>query len=156
MCTGVALPVTSVIHSPLSACLTLCTLWVVLGLCGLVRPRSLLLVRVLFPLGALLGLALAASAMTSIGAPTERLVLPVGLPDLPMHLRRDALTSFFLLLLGAASAGVSVFAAGYFRRGEGTAPGLQCLQYHLFLASMGIVLLADDAYAFMFVWETMA
>ena len=49
-----------------------------------------------------------------------------------------------------------MFAAGYFRRGHGTAPGLLCLQYHLFLASMGFVLLADDAYAFMVAWETMA
>jgi formate hydrogenlyase subunit 3/multisubunit Na+/H+ antiporter MnhD subunit len=70
--------------------------------------------------------------------------------------RRDALTSVFLFLLGAASAGISIFAAGYFRRGQGTAPGLLCLQYHLFLASMGFVLLADDAYAFMVAWETMA
>src|SRR6202041_3688614 len=62
----------------------------------------------------------------------------------------------FLILLGATSAGISIFAAGYFRRGEGTAPGLMCLQYHLFLASMGFVLLADDAYAFMVAWETMA
>src|SRR5579872_6362196 len=31
-----------------------------------------------------------------------------------------------------------------------------CLQYHLFLASMGFVLLADDAYSFMVAWETMA
>jgi formate hydrogenlyase subunit 3/multisubunit Na+/H+ antiporter MnhD subunit len=146
-----------VIHSSLSACLALLTLWGVLGLCGLLRPRSLELVaRVLFPLSALCGVALATVAMLSLGGPTERLVLPIGLPDLPVHLRRDALTSLFLLLLGAASAGISVFSAGYFRRGEGTAPGLLCLQYHLFLASMGFVLLADDAYAFMLAWETMA
>ena len=31
-----------------------------------------------------------------------------------------------------------------------------CLHYHVFLASMALVLLADDAYAFMVVWETMA
>ena len=62
----------------------------------------------------------------------------------------------FCCLLGAASAGISVFAAGYFRRGQGTAPGLMCLQYHVFLASMGLVLLANDAYAFMVAWETMA
>ena len=48
------------------------------------------------------------------------------------------------------------FAAGYFRKGEGTPPGLLCLQYHVFLASMALVLLADDAYAFMVMWETMA
>ncbi|KAB2870046.1 MAG: hydrogenase 4 subunit B, partial [Burkholderiaceae bacterium] len=33
---------------------------------------------------------------------------------------------------------------------------LMCLQYHLFLASMAGVVLADDAYAFMVMWETMA
>ena len=87
---------------------------------------------------------------------SAQLVLPIGLPDLPFHLRCDALSGLFLVLLGAASAGISLFAAGYFRQGEGTAPGLLCLQYHLFLASMGFVLLADDAYAFMVAWETMA
>jgi formate hydrogenlyase subunit 3/multisubunit Na+/H+ antiporter MnhD subunit len=61
-----------------------------------------------------------------------------------------------LFLLGAASAGISLFGAGYFRRGEGTLPGLLGLQYHLFLASMGAVLLADDAYSFMVAWESMA
>jgi hydrogenase-4 component B len=62
----------------------------------------------------------------------------------------------FLLVIGAASAGISAFAAGYFRKGEGTPPGLLCLEYHVFLASMLGVVLADDAYAFMVMWETMA
>src|SRR5215472_12280052 len=145
------------IESSLSACLTLLTLWGVVGLAGLLRPTSLRYVgRTLFPLGALIGITLAVVALSSLGAPTERAVLVVGLPDLPMHLRRDALSSFFLFLLGAASAGISLFAAGYFRKGHGTSAGLLCLQYHLFLASMGFVLLADDAYAFMVAWETMA
>ena len=112
--------------------------------------------RVLFPLGALAGLCLAAVAVASIALPAEQVVLPIGLPDLPIHLRRDALSNVFLFLLGAASAGISIFGAGYFRAGEGTAPGLLCLQYHLFLASMGFVLLADDAYGFMVSWEMMA
>ena len=144
-------------HSPLDACLALLALWVLIGLAGLLRPGSLRYVaRTLFPLGALCGLALALVALASLAAPIERAVLIVGLPDLPMHLRRDALSSLFLFLLGAAAAGISVFAAGYFRKGHGTSAGLLCLQYHLFLASMGLVLLADDAYAFMVAWETMA
>ena len=49
-----------------------------------------------------------------------------------------------------------MFAAGYFRKGQGTAPGLLCLRYHVFLAAMGFVLLADDAYGFMVAWESMA
>ena len=148
---------TALLHSPLDACLTLLALWGLIGLAGLLRPTSLRYVgRTLFPLGALCGAVLALLAFTSLSAPPERAVLIVGLPDLPMHLRRDALSSLFLFLLGSASAGISVFAAGYFRRGHGTSAGLLCLQYHLFLASMGFVLLADDAYAFMVAWETMA
>lgn len=143
--------------SPLVACISLLIAWGVIGLFGLLRPSSLNLVRrVLFPLGAIVGLALAVVALTSIAAPTERTILPFGLPDLPFHLRRDALSNVFLFLLGATSAGISLFSAGYFRAGDGTAPGLLCLQYHLFLASMGFVLLADDAYGFMVSWETMA
>ncbi len=143
--------------SSLSACLAIVGLWGLIGLAGLLRPMSVGFVgRTLFPLGALCGVALAVMAAVSLAAPAEQLTLKIGLPDLPMHVRRDALTSFFLLLLGAASAGISIFAAGYFRRGHGTAPGLLCLQYHVFLASMAFVLMADDAYAFMVAWETMA
>jgi len=141
----------------LSAVLVVLALWLAIGLCGLLRQDNLALVaRVLFPLSALAGAALAMIAAASIGSPVERVSLLIGLPDLPMHARLDALSCVFLFLLGAASAGISVFSAGYFRKGQGTAPGLQCLQYHLFLAAMGFVLVADDAYGFMVAWETMA
>ena len=143
--------------SPLVACLAILGLWFLIGVLGLLRPASLALVgRTLFPVGAVCGAALALVAGLSLGSAPERTVLPIGLPDLPMHLRLDALTGFFLVLLGTASAGISTFAAGYFRRGTGTPPGLLCLQYHLFLASIGFLLLADDAYSFMVAWETMA
>jgi hydrogenase-4 component B len=149
--------VTPLIHFPLAACLGLLGTWLLIGVAGLLRPRSMgFVAHTLFPLGALCGVLLALVGAASLGAAPEQLILPVGLPDLPMHVRRDALSSLFLILLGATSAGISLFAAGYFRRGEGTAPGLLCLQYHVFLASMGFVLLADDAYAFMVAWETMA
>src|SRR5664280_2384922 len=90
------------------------------------------------------------------GQPPQTVILPLGLPDLPFHIRLDVLSSFFLLLLGLAGAGISTFAAGYFRSGEGTAPALLGMHYHIFLASMAVVILADDAYMFMVAWETMA
>jgi formate hydrogenlyase subunit 3/multisubunit Na+/H+ antiporter MnhD subunit len=146
-----------VLESPLSACLTVLALWLVIGFCGVLRPQSFrLIARVLFPLSALCAAGLAGVAAVGIASPPESVTLLIGLPDLPIHARLDALSSVFLFLLGAASTGISVFAAGYFRRGQGTAPGLLCLQYHLFLAGMGLVLLADDAYGFMVAWETMA
>ena len=64
-------------------------------------------------------------------------------------------SAFFLMLLGVVSAGVSLYSAGYFEHGAGDIR-LICLQYHVFLASMAMVLLADDAYLFMVAWETMA
>jgi len=112
--------------------------------------------RVLFPLGALLGLALAVLAALALFAAPQTAVLPIGLPDLPFHFRLDGLSAFFLMVIAAAAAGVSAFAAGYFRKGEGAPPGLLCLQYHVFLAAMALVVLADDAYCFMVMWETMA
>lgn len=139
--------------------LLLVAIWVVLGLAGLLRPHSLkLIAHLLFPLGALacLGVALLAAIFLTAGPVPQVLVLPFGLPNLPFHLRLDALSGFFLLLLGLAGAGISTFAAGYFRSGEGTSPALLCLQYHVFLASMAMVLLANDAYLFMVAWETMA
>jgi formate hydrogenlyase subunit 3/multisubunit Na+/H+ antiporter MnhD subunit len=145
------------LDSPLRLCIALLALWGLIALAGILRPRSLEFAgRALFIAGAGCGLALAVVAFASIATPSETAVLPIGLPDLPMHLRRDGLSSVFLCLLGAASSGISLFGAGYFRRGEGTLPGVMCLQYHLFLASMGLVILADDAYAFMVAWETMA
>jgi hydrogenase-4 component B len=147
----------AILASPLSSCLILLTGWILIGIAGLLRPMSVQFAgRALFLAGALCGAGIAVVGLWALAAPAEQLVLPIGLPDLPFHLRLDALSAVFLLLLGVASVGISIFSAGYFRAGEGTAPGLLCLQYHVFLASMGMVLIADDAYAFMFAWEVMA
>jgi hydrogenase-4 component B len=143
--------------SPLSLIVAAIAAWLAIGALGLARPRNLIYVgRVLFSAGAAVGLLLAAVALIAMREVPQIVVLPLGLPDLPFHLRLDALSAFFLLLLGAAAAGVSVFSAGYFRASEGAAPGLLCLQYHTFLAAMALVLISDDAYVFMIAWETMA
>ncbi|MCL4182248.1 MAG: hydrogenase 4 subunit B [Burkholderiaceae bacterium] len=131
--------------------------WLAVGIGGVFALRRFdFVAHVLFPAGGALGLALFVIAAVALPGPAHTVVLPLGLPDLPFHLRLDSLSAFFLMVIGAAAAGVSAFAAGYFRKGEGTPPGLLCLEYHLFLASMAMVVLADDAYAFMVMWETMA
>jgi hydrogenase-4 component B len=131
--------------------------WLLIGLAGVVALRRFTFVsRVLFPAGGALGLVLFGLALSGVFGGAESVVLPVGLPTLPFHLRLDSLAAFFLMVIGAVGAGVSVFAAGYFRKAEGTPPGLLCLEYHVFLAAMSMVVLADDAYAFMVMWETMA
>ncbi len=131
--------------------------WLLIGVLGILALRRFRLVAVLlFPLGACCSVLLLGVALSAVFADPQVAVLPLGLPQLPFHVRLDSLSAFFLVLIGGVSAGVSVFAAGYFRQGEGTAPGLICLEYHVFLASIAMVVLADDAYVFMVVWETMA
>jgi hydrogenase-4 component B len=131
--------------------------WLLIGVAGVLALRRFTFVsRVLFPAGGALGLLLFGLALAAVFSGPEVAVLPIGLPKLPFHLRLDSLSAFFLMVIGAVSAGISTFAAGYFRKAEGTPPGLLCLEYHVFLASMALVVLADDAYAFMVMWETMA
>jgi hydrogenase-4 component B len=141
----------------LSVVLAVAAFWTALGLLGLALKTSREAhARLVFPLSALGGLVLSAAAFLALSDWPQAMVLPLGLPDLPFHLRLDPLSAFFLLLLGAASVGVSLHAAGYFQKGGGGDIRLVSLQYHVFLASMVMVLLADDGYLFMVAWESMA
>ena len=84
--------------------------WLIIGFTGLLFPRRTALIgNVLFPLGAFGALALAVLGLSGIGAAPQSLILPLGLPDLPFHLRLDALSAFFLSLLGVAGAGISIY-----------------------------------------------
>ena len=79
--------------------------WIAIGVLGTIRPRKRLdVIRALFILGAGVGLALGIVALFSMGQIAQSIVLPLGLPDLPFHLRLDPLSAFFLLLLGASGA----------------------------------------------------
>lgn len=143
---------------PLNWVLAVIGVWLGIGFLGIVALRRFSVVaKVLFPFGGVASLALAwTSGRDLISGAVETATLPIGLPQLQFHLRLDQLSSFFLLILGITSVGISLFSAGYFRNGSGTAPGLLCMEFHFFLASMALVLIADDAYVFMVAWESMA
>jgi formate hydrogenlyase subunit 3/multisubunit Na+/H+ antiporter MnhD subunit len=131
--------------------------WLALGFAALLLQGSQrLLSRLVFPLGALGALGIAGVGAAGMVLPPSAVILPIGLPDLPFHLRLDALSAFFMVLLGGASFGITVYAVGYFRSMAAGTLALLALWYHLFLAGMVTVLLADDAYAFMVAWEVMA
>lgn len=151
--------------SPLPTIGVLLCAWLLIALLSALWPSPDGGTRLLFPLGALIGCGLAVTAIHALtvlpqGALEWRLALPLGLPNRPTHLALDALSAVYLAVLGCVSAGVSLYGAGYFRAPQalpqGSPPGLLCCQYHLFLASMGFVLLAADAYAFLVSWEVMA
>ncbi len=84
-------------------------------------------------------------------------ILPLGLPDLPFHVRIDELSGFFLVVIGALSFVVSVYSIGYVQGFVGIRSVTSLVVFStLFLAGMLLVVLADDAFLFMVAWEVMA
>lgn len=80
--------------------------------------------------------------------------LPLGLPWQGVHLRLDALSAFFAFVVNLGAAGASLYAIGYGSHED--EPQRVLPFFPVFLAGMNLVLLADDAYGFLFAWETMS
>ncbi|MGQ9371911.1 hydrogenase 4 subunit B [Azospirillum sp. A39] len=101
-------------------------------------------------------IALWAAVRLAGGGGADTLVLPVGLPWLSTHLRADALSAFFLLVVNLTGATASLFGWGYGRAHSDAAAGPVLPLFPLFLAGMNLVLIADDAFAFLVSWEFMS
>ena len=82
------------------------------------------------------------------------IVLPLGLPWLPMHLRLDALGSFFLLVIGSLVLPVAFYSQGYLSH-EKRLTAIAIFLPLFVLGMMGVVL-SDDAFTFMLFWELMS
>jgi hydrogenase-4 component B len=80
--------------------------------------------------------------------------LPIGLPWIGAHFRLDALSAFFSLVINLGGVGASLYALGYGRHED--APHRVLPFYPAFLAGMNLVVLADDAFTFLFAWEFMS
>ena len=84
----------------------------------------------------------------------EALVLPLGLPWIGAHFRVDALSAFFLVVINLGGAAASLYGLGDARHEH--SPGRVLPFFPAFLAGMNLVLVADDAYAFLLSWEFMS
>ncbi|HET7447133.1 MAG TPA: hydrogenase 4 subunit B, partial [Methyloceanibacter sp.] len=101
------------------------------------------------------GTALVATLGTLIRqSTTETSILPVGLPWLGAHFRLDTLSAFFLVVVNLGAAAASLYALGYGRHEVAAQRVLPF--YPLFLAGMTLVVIADDAFTFLFTWEFMS
>lgn len=99
-------------------------------------------------------LGLSAGAALSLDQAASQAVLPLGLPWLGAHFRLDALASAFLVIINFGAASASLYALGYGR--HEAAPARVLPFYPAFLAAMNLVVIADDAYSFLFSWEFMS
>ncbi len=96
-------------------------------------------------------------AFMSLGqSEVHTLILPIGLPDFPFLVRIDDLSSFFLIILGLCSAGVSLHASSYFRDIQGQPFRSLFIFYHLLLVGIAWVFISNDGYSFLIAWELMA
>ncbi len=93
-------------------------------------------------------------ALLSIGAAPATVILPIGLPWTGAHFHLDPLAAFFLAVVGLGSAGASLYALGYGRHEH--EPQRVLPFYPLFLAGLNLVVLAADAFSFLFAWELMS
>jgi formate hydrogenlyase subunit 3/multisubunit Na+/H+ antiporter MnhD subunit len=129
---------------PVDAAVTLSVAWIALGIAGLALVRvPRLITGVVFPVGAVVSLALAATGLWAISAPPSAAILPAGLPDCRSTCAwTRCRVSSCCCWAGSRSASRSfppaIFAAPRLRRW-----GLLSLQYHVFIASMAFVQIAD-------------
>ena len=83
--------------------------------------------------------------------------LPSSLPLLNYSIRLDPLAAFFVLLISLCGAAVAVYALGYVREFYGRySVGAMGSLFNAFLLSMTLVVLADDGFFFLLVWEIMS
>src|ERR1700722_19584095 len=123
---------------------------------------SVLIGRAAVANGLIYGLCAAAALISLLvalkhllgAAPAESMVLPLGIPWLGSHFRIDALSAFFLAVVDLGAVTASVFAIGYGRHEN--APLRVLPFYPAFLAGMMLVVMADDAFTFLFSWEFMS
>ena len=96
-----------------------------------------------------------ADALVLLGGGEPSLVLPLGgLPDIGLHFRLDALSAYFGLIINLGLATSSLYGLGLDREGELSAR-IEPF-FPAFAAAMNLVLVADDAFAFLFSWELMS
>ena len=78
-------------------------------------------------------------------------VLPLGLPWIGAHFRLDALAAFFLLVINLGGAAASLYGLGYGHHEEAARRVLPF--FPAFLAGMNLVVVANDAFAFLLAME---
>jgi hydrogenase-4 component B len=99
-------------------------------------------------------LVISLTCLLAGGSLLGALTLPVGLPWLGAHFRLDSLAAFFLVVVNLGGAAASMYGLGYGRHEE--TPARVMPFFTAFLAGMNLVVLADDAFTFLFTWEFMS
>jgi formate hydrogenlyase subunit 3/multisubunit Na+/H+ antiporter MnhD subunit len=119
---------------------------------ALILPRRAL--AAVYPLCLLAALLGCASDLSALAGPSGfKVKLPIGLPIAGFGLQLDALSAFFGLIVNLGIAAASLYGTGLGR--NDLSRRIEPF-YPIFCAGMNLVLLADDAFGFLFFWELMS
>jgi len=137
----------------------LVVLYAILGLLGLALTGAVLAHRAAGRIAVYGGSLVICAVLLVIGItalPSEpsRMILPIGLPWIGAHFRLDALSGCFIAIIGLGGTGASLYAIGQGRHEHD--PQRVLPFYPAFLAGMAMVVVADDAFSFLFAWELMS
>ncbi len=98
--------------------------------------------------------ALSTDLVALLGGIDVGVSLPLGLPTIGLHFRLDALSAFFGLVVNIGIAAAALYGLGLDRRHD-LSPRIEPF-FAAFAAAMNLVLVADDAFGFLFSWELMS
>ena len=140
---------------------TLVGLWCVAALLA-TAALAIAIGRLSFGSVVVYGASLAASLLAFVvalthliaGSEAATMSLPLGLPGIGAQFRVDALAAFFLVVANLGGAAASLYGLGYGR--HESAPMRVLPFFPAYLAGMNLVVLADDAFAFLVAWEFMS
>ena len=107
--------------------------------------------------GVAAGMGITLGIFGLLGSEPFTMSLPSTLPLLTFAIRLDPLASFFLLTISLVSLAASIYALGYVTEfyGRVSIPLLGSL-FNGFLLSMTLVVIADNGFFFLIVWELMS
>ena len=139
---------------PVVVAVLLCVLGLLAAACAGLCLRIRQATTIVYAICAALCLCLCALSVPAILEPPAAVVLPLGIPWIGAHFRVDALAAAFLTIVNLGGLGASLYGIGYGQHEDKPARVLPF--YPVFLAAMNLVVLADDAYSFLFAWELMS
>ena len=138
--------------NPLSVIFTALALFAACALLVSLRRAALIVAYPLCLLAALLAAGTDLFALFSAEPFTARVAL--GLPTIGLRFRLDALSAFFGVVINVGIFAACLYGLG-FNAGKELTRRVEPF-FALFALAMNLVLLADDAFSFLFAWELMS
>jgi hydrogenase-4 component B len=137
---------------PLTVLASALALYAGAALIAVAVPRRWL--TIVYPACAMAGALACAADLSAFAVQSDlRTALPLGLPRVGLRFHLDGLSAFFGLIVN-----LGIFTASLYGLGLGRGDLSKRIEpfFPTFCAAMNIVLLADDAFGFLFFWELMS